>query len=79
MYESLLKRSERPPQREQRGCLCCGRLLTADFVQDLLTDAVVNVLWRMVAGERFEYGDPKLADLVTRVRDVSQSTFPMPR
>lgn len=53
--------------------------MTADFVQDLLTDAVVNVLWRMVAGERLEYGDPKLAELVTRVGEVSKSTFPMPR
>ena len=73
------RRCERPPQREPRGCLCCGRPLTADFVQDLLADAVVNVLWRMVAGERLEYGDPKLAELVTRVREVSKSTFPMPR
>ena len=71
----------RPPQREpsRGGCLCCGRLLTADFVQGLLRDAVVNVLWRMVAGERLEYGDPKLADLVARVGEVSKSTFPMPR
>ena len=74
------RRCERPPQqRDPRGCLCCGRPLTADFVQDLLADAVVNVLWRMVAGERLEYGDPKLAELVTRVREVSRSTFPMPR
>ena len=71
----------RPPRREpsRGGCLCCGRLLTADFVQGLLRDAVVNVLWRMVAGERLEYGDPKLADLVAKVGEVSKSTFPMPR
>ena len=71
----------RPPPREpsRGGCLCCGRLLTADFVQGLLRDAVANVLWRMVAGERLEYGDPKLADLVAKVGEVSKSTFPMPR
>ena len=69
----------RPLKEPSRGCLCCGRLLTADFVQGLLRDAVVNVLWRMVAGERLEYGDPKLADLVAKVGEVSKSTFPMPR
>ena len=81
MWENKLPLKKRPkqPQMEPRGCLCCGRLLTADFVQDLLTDAVVNVLWRMVAGERLEYGDPKLAELVKRVGEVSKSTFPMPR
>ena len=69
----------RPLKEPPRGCLCCGRLLTADFVQGLLRDAVANVLWRMVAGERLEYGDPKLADLVAKVGEVSKSTFPMPR
>ena len=44
-----------------------------------LNVAVVNVLWRVVAGERLEYGDPKLADLVAKVGEVSKSTFPMPR
>ena len=77
LENKLLGRPRREPSRG--GCLCCGRLLTADFVQGLLRDAVVNVLWRMVAGERLEYGDPKLADLVAKVGEVSKSTFPMPR
>ena len=76
LFEKWSERAQ--PQREP-GCLCCGLLLTADFVQDLIQSSVVNVLWRMVAGERLEYGDPKLAELVTRVKDVSKSTFPMPR
>jgi hypothetical protein len=46
--------------------------------QDLITTSVVNVLWRIVAGERLDYADPKLSALVKSVSDVSKSTFPMP-
>jgi hypothetical protein len=44
----------------------------------LITTSVVNVLWRIVAGERLDYADPKLSALVKSVSDVSKSTFPMP-
>ncbi len=47
--------------------------------QELITMSVVNVLWRIVAGKRLEYDSAELAELVARVRDVSQTTFPIPR
>ncbi len=41
------------------------------FFKNFFNIAILNVLWRIVAGERFDYADPQLKKLVALVGDAT--------
>ena len=45
-------------------------------VQSLFNIAVLNILWRIVAGERYDYRDPKLRELMKIVNDAVLNATP---
>lgn len=53
-------------------------------VWNLFNISTLNILWRIVAGERYDYRDPKLKELMAMVSDVSltigsANVFPLVR
>ena len=39
-------------------------------IQNFFNIAILNVLWRIVAGARYDYGDPRLTQLVATVGEI---------
>ncbi len=52
---------------EQRAAAASDGLIS---VQNFFNIGILNVLWRLVAGRRFEYGDPKLQELMRMTSDL---------
>ena len=46
--------------------------------QNLLNIPILNVLWRIIAGHRFEYSDPELNRVVEMVGDIMSAMAPKP-
>lgn len=46
--------------------------------QNLLNIPILNVLWRIIAGHRFEYSDPELRQVLVMVGDIMSAMAPKP-
>ena len=46
--------------------------------QNLLNIPILNVLWRIIAGHRFEYSDPELKQVLVMVGDIMSAMAPKP-
>ena len=45
-------------------------------VQNLYNVSILNILWKIISGTRFEYRDPKLSDLTRQVNEALTSLGP---
>ena len=45
-------------------------------VQNLYNVSILNILWKIISGTRFEYQDPKLSDLTRQVNEALTSLGP---
>jgi cytochrome P450 family 2 subfamily J len=46
--------------------------------QNLFNIPIINVLWQIVAGSRYEYSDPKFKEIITMVAELMSSISPKP-
>ena len=45
-------------------------------VQNLYNVSILNILWKIISGSRFDYRDPKLSDLTQKVNEALTSLGP---